>query len=239
MSLSASYNRMLTMAVRLMLVMGVLVVGTPTVKSTQAWQPITFGASAVAPLQDDSWSALQLDDGILFVWNRPDLHFTLTIKGTDISPLNDPNHIFFKVDGKVLQIQMASVSEFAANAKEKKLDDKSILAAHRDWEAKFLEGVLQSKVKVQLISANLSNVSEVSAWQFDMPENLNAEAKKQIYVSVVTKPYVLVLNGVATATVSDEVARKFLLETMSTLKVSPTRIDIKKLSESLREGLAP
>jgi hypothetical protein len=205
----------------------------------------TRGRSATYPTlglttqNDLPVNAIKTIDGYLLVWNRPDLHFTVLIKGKDIKPLNDTEHVFFNVDGMVFQIQLASVSEFAPDAKEKKLDDRAILAAHRDWESKFIEGLLSSKLKVESFNVKLSNGGEASLWQYDMPEGMNAEARKQLYLSVVSGDYVVLLNSVVTTAISEETARKFLLDTMSTLKFSSTPIDVKKLSESIRKSVGP
>ena len=227
------------MTTKLVLVAAVLLGASFPARPANAWQPIAYWVPSVSLQQEDGWAALKLDEGILFVWNRPDIHFTLTVKGKEIKPLNDPDHIFFNVDDMVFQIQLASIAEFAPDAKEKKLDDKSILAAHRDWETTFIEGLLHSKLKVQVFSAKLSSGSDAALWQFDMPDGMNADAKKQVYLTVVSKPYVLLLNGVATAAVSDDVTRKFLLNTLATLKLSSVPIDVKKLSESVRKGVVP
>ena len=190
-------------------------------------------------VQDESAvSSIKTVDGYLFIWNRPDLHFTVLIKGKDITPLDNTDHIFFNIDGLTFQLQLATVSEFAPDAKERKLDDKTILAAHRDWESKYLEGLLRSELKVQSIDTKLDNGGQALQWQFDMPAELHADAKKQLYLTIVSGNYILLLNSVATNTISDDVARKFLLETIATLKVSPTPIDVKKLSESIRKGIA-
>jgi hypothetical protein len=143
------------------------------------------------------------------------------------------------VDGKVLQIQLAAVRDFAPEAKEKKLDDNSILAAHRDWESKFIEELLHSKLQVQNFNAKLSGGSSASLWQFDMPEGMNKEAKKQLYLTVVSKDYILLLNSPATGEVSEQELRKFLLDTIATLKIYPTPLDVKALSESIRKGVGP
>lgn len=225
------------MTTRLALAVGLLFAVSPPVKPTDAWQLITYRALGVAFQQKDGWAAIKTDEGILFVWNVRELHFTLSIKGKEIKPLNDPDHIFFSVDGMVVQVQVASIAEFVADAKEKKLDDKAILAAHRDWETKFIEGLLGKTLKAQVFSARLSSGSDASLWQFDMPEGMNAEAKKQVYLTVVSKPYVLLLNCVATDTISEDVARKFLLDSIATLKISSTPIDVEKLSESIRKGV--
>ena len=209
------------------------------VSSAYSARRINYSMRGVSFQQEDGWVAIKRDDGILFVWNVRELHFTLEIKGKDINPLNDPEHIFFNVDGMILQVQLALVSEFAPDAKERKLDDKAILAAHRDWESKFIAGLLGTKLKVESFNAKLSNSEVASLWQFDMPERMNADSKKQVYLTVVSNHYVLLLNTAATATISDEAARKFLLETIATLKISSTPIDVKKLSESIRAGSKP
>jgi hypothetical protein len=196
-------------------------------------------SSRVSLQQEDGWVAIKTDDGIVFVWNVRELHFTLAVKGKAIKPLDDPDHIFFDVDGKILQIQVAAIREFAPNAKEKKLDDRSVLAAHRDWESAFIEGLLKSKLQLHTFNVRLSKGGDASLWQFDMPEGMHADAKTQLYVTVVRGDYVVMLNSEATATTSEETARKFLLDTMATLKTSPDLIDVKKLAETVRKGATP
>jgi hypothetical protein len=189
--------------------------------------------------QENGWIAIKTDDGILFVWNEPGLSFSISVKGKEIKPLNDPEHIFFNVDGRVLQIQLAGIVNFAPDAKQKKLDDKAILAIHRDWEAKYVEELLHSKLTVQTFNTKLSNGADALMWQFDMPKELNAEAQKQLYLTQVAKDYVLLLNSEASAAIPDADGRKFLLDTMATLKISSTPIDVKKLSESIKAGNKP
>ena len=192
-----------------------------------------------APQQEDGWATITTKDGILFVWNVRGLYFSLSLKGKQIKPLEDPDHILFNVDGRILQIQVAAINNFAPDARQKKLEDKSILVAHRDWEARFIEGLLKSKVTLQTFNAKLSNGNQALMWQFDMPEVLNAAAKKQLYLTVVRDDHVLMLNSEATATTSDADGRKFLLDTIATFMPSSTPIDVKQLSESIRKGVAP
>src|ERR1043166_4663309 len=119
-------------------------------------------SNAVGPAQEDNWTALKTDDGILFVWNRSGLHLTLSIKGKDIVPMNDPNNIFFVVDGVILQIQSLPITNFAPDARKNKLDDKTILLAHRDWESRFLENeLLHTKIKLKSSSEKLLTGPEV------------------------------------------------------------------------------
>lgn len=223
----------------MVLVVAVLMAISPAASSANSTRPIRSGARGVSFQQEDGWVAIKTDDGILFVWNVRELHFTLAVKGKDIKPLNDPDHIFFAVDGFVLQIQVAPIAEFAPDAKEKKLDDRSILVAHRDWESSFIEGLLKTKVQLHTFNVRLSNGGDASLWQFDMPEGRNAEEKTQLYLTVVRQDGVVMLNSVATTKTSEETVRKFLLDTMATLKTSPVSIDVQKLAESVRKKGTP
>jgi hypothetical protein len=197
--------------------------------------PLVSYQDAVAQQQEDGWSTIKAEDGLVFVWNVRGLYFSLALKGKDIKPLDDPDHIFFNVDGRILQIQLTAINNFAPDAKEKKLADRAILAAHRDWEAKYIEDLVHSKLTVRTFNAKLSNGNDASMWQFDMPEGMNADAQKQLYLTLVAKDYVLMLNSEATAGLSEGDGRKFLLDTIATLKLSPTPIDVQKLAESLRK----
>lgn len=234
--------KMKTMTIQLRaagLVIAMLVAVSPALNAVNATPSARSAPPAVSVEQEDGWVAIKTDDGILFVWNLRGLHFTLAVKGKDIKPLNDPDHIFFMVDGRALQIQVASIREFAPDAKEKKLDDRAILAAHRAWESAFIEGLLKSKLQLHTFNVKLSNGGDASLWQFDMPEGMNTEVKTQFYVTVVREASVVMLNSEAAATTSEEAARKFLLDTMATLKTSPVPIDVQKLSESVRKGVVP
>jgi hypothetical protein len=214
-----------------------LTAGYPLSSVTLGHPAESLRSTALA--QIDGWAAIKTDAGLLLVWNGRGLNFTLAISGKEVQPLNEAENPFFSVDGKVLQLQVVEIESFAPGAREKKLDDRAILAAHREWEAKYIEDQLQTKLALQTFNVKLGNGSEASTWQFDMPESINADAKKQVYLTTVSKNYVLLLNSAATAATSDSEARKFLIDTIATLKLSPTPIDEKKLAEAIRKGTAP
>jgi hypothetical protein len=189
--------------------------------------------------QEDGWALITTEDGVLFVWNIQKLHFTVAIKGKDIKRVDDPDHIFLAVDGKILQIQAAEIRNFAPDAKAKKLDDKAVLAAHREWESKYIGELLKSKLTLHSFSVNMSALGAASLWEFDMPAGMNAEVKTQVYMTVVRGDYVVLLNCEATTTTPEVEVRKFLLDTMATLNTSDIPIDVQKLSESIRAGKKP
>jgi hypothetical protein len=224
---------------KLAVVLAVLIITGLASRPAQASARSTDQDVAASPQQEDGWAAIKTDDGILFVWNVRGLYFSLAVKGKEIKPLDDPEHIFFSVDGRVLQIQLAAINNFAPDAKEKKLDDKAILVAHRDWESKYIEDLLHRKLTVRTFNTKLSNGNDALMWQFDMPEGTNSDVQKQLYLTLVTKDYVLLLNSEAHANLPDGDGRKFLLDTIATLKISATPIDVQKLSNSIKERAAP
>ncbi|MEP6820087.1 MAG: hypothetical protein ABJA18_11180 [bacterium] len=226
------------MATRLVLTGALLLSANLFVGPTNVWSRTTYPVVPGSPQQGDGWVTIKTNEGMLFVWNVRGLYFTLAVKGKEIKPLEDPDHIFFSVDGQMLQIQTAALSNFAADAREKKLEDKTILVAHRDWEAKYIEDLIHTRISVRTFNTKLSNGRDALMWQFDMPEGMNTDAQKQLYLTLVAKDYVLMLNSEANAAFSDADGRKFLLDTIATLKLSPTRIDVKQLSESIRAASA-
>jgi len=58
-------------------------------------------------------------------------------------------------------------------------------------------------------------------------------------VTVARGDYVVMLNSEATNTTSEVEIRKFLLDTMATLKISAEPIDVQKLAESIMAGKKP
>lgn len=184
-------------------------------------------------------AAIKTSDGYLFVWNRPDLHFTISIKGTDIQPNYDNENVLFTVDGKLLQIQSLPVRNFLSDADRKGLDDKAILAAHREWEAKYLEGLLSTKLTVRSASEKLADGREALFWQFAMPEALGAEVKTQLYLTLVNKDFLVLLNTGASDSVPESAARKLLLDTLVTLKFSAVPFNLKEMQDSIRKGKGP
>jgi hypothetical protein len=204
-------------------------------KATQT-NSLLYGASFQP---EDGWALIKTNDGVLFVWNVKKLHFTVAVKGKDIKRVNDADHVFLSVDGKMLQIQAAEIRDFAPNAKEKKLDDKGVLAAHREWESKYIEELLKSKLTLHSFSVNMSALGPASLWEFDMPQGMDAEVKTEVYMTVVRGDYVVLLNCEATTTTPEVEVRKFLLDTMATLNTSAEPIDVQKLSQSIRAGKQP
>src|SRR6185369_10242588 len=114
-----------------------------------------------------------------------------------------------------------------------------ILNAHRNWEVGFMENeLLHAKINVK---SSTEKVTESTAlvWQYDLPEKFkNPDATGQMYLTRVVNDYVVLLNTVINPAVSEARARRFLIDTSNTLKVSPERIDIKKLQEEIRRGNA-
>jgi len=186
--------------------------------------------------QENGITALKTETGVLLVWNQPDDYFTLEIKGKEIRPLDSSEHVFFTVDGIPFQVQSVAASEVLKDAGKVGQSPQSILTAHKDWEAKYVESSLGRKLNVQSSPLVLKGGGEALFWKFDMPEGLKSDARQQQYLSVVNGRNILFLNGVVTGEKQEAVVRQLLVDTMETLKNSPKPIDLLKLQESIRNG---
>lgn len=188
--------------------------------------------AAVASQQADQVVALKSEAGVLLVWNEPGNHFTVELRGDEIEPLPESGHVFFRVEGVVVQVGAIGVDEFAHGAGGRPIPE--ILAAHRDWEARYIGGRLGAQIVIQSSEVDLGPIGKGLLWGYDMPPGLDAEAKKQIYLTVLNKRHVLYFNGVVTAAAAEGRVTKLLMTVASSLRVSRDRVDVKKPRKKLR-----
>lgn len=195
---------------------------------------ILFIAALNLFAQDDEQSGMvKTKDGFLVVWNEPGNNFTIEIKGSEVRPASNEQGLLFFVDNKFLQIKTVAKKEFLKETADKNLDDKAVLTAHRDWETDYLNGVFQETLKVNSSWQKLPNGKEALLWNFDMPAKLQSDAKKQIYLVITKGDFILLLNSVVTDTVNEETVKKFLLDTITTLKPSDKPISLKAIQEQI------
>jgi hypothetical protein len=173
-------------------------------------------------------AAIRTDDGYLVVWNQPDIHFMVGLKGKDVRPMGSPGtgSVAFNVDSVVFQIQSVAISEFAKNARKQKLNDAAILIAHRDWETQYLEQRAGTKLNITTVPQQLRNGSQALLWKYDKPPTRGSE---QMYLTTVTGNHVVILNGVVAGKASETVVKRLLLDTIATLEVSSRPIDLPKV----------
>jgi hypothetical protein len=162
---------------------------------------------------------LQTANGVLVVWNEPGNNFTLEAKGAKFENIPDQN-VAFLMDGKFLQVVVASVSDVLADSPPRqKPDDNQILIAHQTWETKYIKDDAGMYPKISSEFLKLSNGKTALLWGYRMSEKQGAE--RPIFLTVVNGDHVLELNGKITRSVSQTAARSFLLETIQTVKTSP------------------
>jgi len=191
-------------------------------------------SATVAFAQDEQSGMIKTAKGVLVVWNEPGDYFTIEIKGNKITP--GQQSMFFEVDGKIFQIQTAEKKLFLKNPADKALDNKAILAAHRDWEWDYLAGVLKRELKVESEWIDLAGGQQALAWSYDMPKVADTQTvKRQPYLTVVKRDHVLVLNRALTDLADERDAKLFMLETLLTLKPSDKPLSLQKASEQVKK----
>ena len=179
--------------------------------------------------QEEQSGMVKSANGILVVWNEPGNYFTIEIKGKDIKPSQQER--LFKVDGRFFQIQTVEKKAFLKPT-DKSLDDKAILAAHRDWEKEYISGVIKHELKVDSEWLKLPDDRDILVWSYDMPKT----ALKQFYVAVVKRDHVLLLNTALEKEGEAQASKDFLLQTLSTLKSSDKPLSLQKASEQIIKG---
>jgi hypothetical protein len=199
---------------------------------------LSFSAHGVgASKQEDGTAAIKTADGYLLVWNEPEIHFTISIQGKEVKAMNSTEHVFFSVDGMAFQVQCVAVGQFLKEAEKQGLNELQILAAHQDWESKFIESsLLGKKLEVQSTPQKLPDGSEALLWRFKMPEGISTEVKAQMYLTMVRAGHVILLNGSVPENTDESAVQKLLMNSAATLKLSRTRINVRDLSESIRKG---
>jgi hypothetical protein len=193
-------------------------------------------STALAGNQDDGITAIKTAKGIVLVCNQPGTYFTLDINGTSIKPLDNTEHLFFDVDGTILQMHTASITEFKVGGADKTTDAMSILIAHRDWEVEYFEGAFGKKLKVHSSSLKLENGIEALKWEYEMPEGVNADAKTQMFLTIVLGKYVVVLNGVVRIGNKEDEVERLLKASIESLQVMSKPISVKEMQERIRKS---
>src|SRR5688572_12149743 len=196
---------------------------------------ISFSTIVFAQAEEEPSGMIKTAKGILVVWNEPGNYFTIEIKGEKISPGQQP--MLFQVDGKFFQIQTTAKKLFLKNPNDATLDDKAILAAHRDWEGAYISGVLKSELKIDSEWFKLPSGQDVLGWSYKMPKVMQTQtAKKQLYIAVVKRDHVLLLNSALEDEGDAREAKDLLLKTLLTLKPSDKPLSLRAASEQIKKG---
>ena len=201
---------------------------------------VTFILALTFPLNvlsfqtpDEGITLIKSRQGFVIVYNEGKLHFTIEFVGRELIPVNS-ERIFFKIDGKILQVQIANVEEFFQSS-EKNQKESEILEKHREWEQNYLSDL--SKLKLQVSSEKVTTrlYREGLLWHFQMPEGMNQLVKGQVYVTSVIGDQVLTLNYTVEKEDTIMTAAKYLTEALNTPKVSNKPISVKAIQEEMRK----
>lgn len=179
--------------------------------------------------------AIRTRTGYIWVNNEPDNWYTLAIPADSVTRTSTTRKVF-SVDGLLLQIVTTRTSTFLGERAKEMPDDKTILEAHRDWEAKDSEESYKTKLTVEASWQKLTNGKDALLWKFKVPPSAGAGLKKEIYLTVVKGDSVLMLGGIVTDEIREDATTRLLVTTASSLKTSDKPIELNQLKESIRKG---
>lgn len=167
--------------------------------------------------------AIQAEHGYRVVSDGPGNAFTLEIIGDVKQQQIEGAPLIFSVDKQVLQVLAPGIRNFLPPRKSKKMDDRAILTAHRDYESKFLEEVNQTRFDVESSWKTLDNGRDALLWTFKMSPRGTQNVLEQVYLTTLAEDRVLVLVTPLTDLSKKDAAIQLQLRTASTLKLSIAR----------------
>lgn len=169
--------------------------------------------------------------GYLFISNSSEKSFTLEIRGKEIEVINEGNNRMFFVDEKLLNIVQADTKAFVS-ANEKLTEDQ-ILEKHKVWESEFRSQAFKTKLELKTEQVTVKDFKTMF-WGYARPL-ANEEYDRDYLLTKVVGKEVLALN--TSLYIGDKLPdyQKFLVETLSTLKVSDEPFDVQKLTEEFRK----
>lgn len=195
---------------------------------------ILFGALTGVFGQDRVPSFIaRTKSGYLVAYNRPTTSVAIEFKGEKLEPM-DSDHPKFMLDGKRLQIVVATNKEFwnATDNSKKPVKDEDLLEAHKVWEGGYLNESAGSKVSIVSEFLDLTPTKKMMSWTFTVPASAGAPVSDYIFLTTALGSDVLALN-VATETSGEVKAfRAYLAECMKTLKTSDKPFDPTKVTEN-------
>ncbi len=181
--------------------------------------------------EDFRSGAIKTSCGYMLVWNAPGNYYTLQVSGKDVRQTST-EQIQFNVDGIFLQVVTPTVKSFLKDAQN--LDAKAILAAHRDWEANYLEGEYGEKLKVESFPQKLANGQEALLWQFALPASAGGNVLKQTYLAVLKGDHVVMFGSIVTKEITEKASHRLLLLTAMGLRASENPTDLSKMQALLK-----
>ena len=179
--------------------------------------------------------AIRTRTGYLWVNNEPDNWYTLEIPAESVTRTSNTRKVF-SVDGMLLQIVTTGTNKFLGERAREALDDKAMLEAHRDWEAKDSEQSYMTKLTIESSWQKLTNGKDALLWKFNVPASADTGLKKEVYLTLVKGESVLMLGGIVTEEIKEAATARLLITTASSLKVSDKPIELNQLKDSIRKG---
>jgi hypothetical protein len=168
--------------------------------------------------------------GYLFISNSSEKSFTMEIRGKDIEVVNEGNNRMFIVDEKLLNIVQVDTKNFVSASE--KLTEEQILEKHKAWESEFRSQAFKTKLELKTEPVTVKDFKAM-LWGYRRPL-ANEEYDRDYLLTKLIGKEVLALN--TSLYTGEKLAdyQKFLVETLSTLKISSEPFDVQKLTEEFR-----
>lgn len=180
------------------------------------------------------FSAIKTATGILVAHEDPENRFTVEIPGNTVEPLEHPQHFFLKIDGVPIQVQ--TVSRDQIFGKPVLISPKDLLLAHRDWEKRNIEKMLNAKLTLENALVPMNGDTDALSWSFSMPKGMDAEVGRQLYLTRANGDRVIVLNAAVLKGTREDAIRKTLIAAASSFRKHDAPIDLADLRKAANDA---
>jgi hypothetical protein len=109
--------------------------------------------------------------------------------------LQKEGHYFMNVDGKLMQLMTAPLSDFLTREEIAARSDSTMLQKHMKFELANFEKIMNAPLNPDHKLRLLSKGRLALIWSFKMPKRLD-NVSEQLFFSTITKNHVLILNGI-------------------------------------------
>jgi hypothetical protein len=176
--------------------------------------------------------AVYLNDGAVIFSNANSDFLTIEVHGESPDIFQKDGCNFVNVNGKTIQFNLVSLSDFLSSGEINTSDEPGILRRHMKFESSYIEKNLKARLDIKAETGKCRNGKAFLVWSFPMPKNRDS-VKARLFFTVVTKNHVLILEGIIARDTDYRETFGILEAAMNTLALRQFPVNPIILSDSL------
>jgi len=178
---------------------------------------------------------------LIIVYNYPDAHFYLQLKGSDKQKTEQEN--IFIIDNQLVQVKTLNKYKFCENTKQE-LSFNDFITTYVDWEKDFQEKQFSRNIHSRLKFLKTNNGRDFGLWMYDMPVVSKAATtdttritpvQKQIFLLTRVNDYLVGINCPLLETDNTETIKSYLITSIDGIVESDKEINVEELNKQVNK----